>query len=186
MAYEPAPDRRQPRPQPGGEPVSDLKIALPDETATRALGAALAGVLRRKDVVALVGALGTGKTTLARALIAAAAGVNEAASPTYSIVETYRARAFDIWHYDLYRLEKPADIWEAGFEDALEDVALIEWPERIEALLPETLIIVSLAHSGAGRAATIRGYEAARDRIEKADLANAGGMIHAQNDRKSF
>lgn len=135
-------------------------VALPDEAATGALGARLGALLRAGDVIGLAGPLGAGKTTLARAAIARLTGMPEAPSPTFSLVETYETPAFTLWHFDLYRLEKAEEIWELGFEDALDGgVLLIEWPERIASLLPENALIISLSHEGEGRRALVRGGE---------------------------
>lgn len=146
-----APDRRRAWPNALArlsKVMDDFTFCLADEAATKALGRALAPLLANGDAVALNGPLGAGKTTLARAIITTATGAQEAASPTFSLVETYSGPAYDIWHYDLYRLDAPEDVWEAGLEEALENVVLIEWSERIERYLPEDLLILSLAHEG--------------------------------------
>ncbi|MCW5773788.1 MAG: tRNA (adenosine(37)-N6)-threonylcarbamoyltransferase complex ATPase subunit type 1 TsaE [Rhodospirillaceae bacterium] len=120
----------------------------PAETA--ALAARLAAALDTGDVVALWGDLGAGKTTFARGLIAALAAeageaVPEVPSPTFTLVQTYAFPRFTVWHFDLYRIERPDDAWELGLEEALADgVSLIEWPERLGPLLPAARIDVSL------------------------------------------
>jgi tRNA threonylcarbamoyladenosine biosynthesis protein TsaE len=135
----------------------EFSLELPDETATARLGAGLAARLRGGDVVALSGPLGAGKSTLARAIIAALTGVMEAPSPTFTLVETYETRAFSLWHFDLYRLEKAEDVWELGYEDALDGVSLIEWPERIERMLPPETLLVRLSVDGDARRVLVRG-----------------------------
>jgi len=111
-------------------------IVLQDDWATRDFGAKLAKILRAGDVVCLRGDLGAGKTSLARGAIESLCNTDEVPSPTYTLVQTYIAPKFDIWHFDLYRLEEPGDVWELGIEEALDEgVCLIEWPERIENLL---------------------------------------------------
>jgi len=133
-----------------------LTIDLPDEAATAQLGGALGALLRRGDAVALSGPLGAGKTALARAAIAVMTGEAEAQSPTFGLVHVYEGAAAPVWHFDLYRLDRPEDVHELGLEEALDEgVALIEWAERIDALLPEDALIVRLDHAGAGRRATI-------------------------------
>ena len=93
------------------------EIALPDRAATRRLGARLAGVLRPGDLVALRGALGAGKTALARDVIEArAGGTREVPSPTFTLVQGYETDDLAIWHFDLYRLARPEDIEELGFD----------------------------------------------------------------------
>lgn len=140
---------------------------VPDEAATRALGAQLGRLLKAGDVVALSGPLGAGKTTLARAAIGALTGLAAAPSPTFGLVETYDARGFTLWHFDLYRLEKAEEVWELGFEEALDGGAmLIEWPERIASLLPPETLLIRLTPEKAGRRVLVRGGEEWSARID--------------------
>jgi tRNA threonylcarbamoyladenosine biosynthesis protein TsaE len=137
-----------------------MTVPLPDESATRALGAQLGALLRAGDVIALSGPLGAGKTTLARAAIGALTGRAEAPSPTFGLVETYEAPGFTLWHFDLYRLEKAEEVWELGLEEALDGGAvLIEWPERIASLLPPETLLIRLEPETGGRRALVRGGE---------------------------
>ena len=86
-----------------------FSLSLPDEAATERLGGALAQKLRPRDVVALQGGLGAGKTTLARAILRAASGEPEliVPSPTFTLAEVYDTPRGTFWHFDLYRLETP-------------------------------------------------------------------------------
>ncbi|UYN94442.1 MAG: tRNA (adenosine(37)-N6)-threonylcarbamoyltransferase complex ATPase subunit type 1 TsaE [Enhydrobacter sp.] len=132
-------------------------LFLPDEAATERLGAELAERLRPRDVLALRGGLGAGKTTLARAILRAAAGdpALVVPSPTFTLVEVYDTRRGAFWHFDLYRLEAPEQVFELGWEEARADgIVLIEWPERLGALLPPHKH-VSLEIEGDGRRASI-------------------------------
>lgn len=134
----------------------NLSCALPDEAATLALGAKLAPRLRVGDVIFLDGELGAGKTTLSRGLIQALCGVQEVPSPTYTLLQTYAAPDFEIWHYDLYRIKSPSEIWALGIEDALYDgVSLIEWPERLGDLAPDGVINIHIGFEGEGRIAAM-------------------------------
>lgn len=109
-------------------------MILEDEAATRAAGAALADRLEAGDVVLLHGALGAGKTTLVRGLLAALGHVGEVPSPSFAIVQPYDALRLPLWHADLYRIDDPAELAELGLETVLGDGALIvEWPERAGA-----------------------------------------------------
>ncbi|MDP1966863.1 MAG: tRNA (adenosine(37)-N6)-threonylcarbamoyltransferase complex ATPase subunit type 1 TsaE [Reyranella sp.] len=135
-------------------------MPLPDEAATERLGAALAGRLRRRDVVALVGGLGAGKTTLARAILRAASGEPALVvpSPTFTLVEVYDTPRGVFWHFDLYRLEQPEQVFELGWEEARADgIALVEWAERLGPLLPHERLMVTLSIEGDGRRATLEG-----------------------------
>lgn len=147
-------------------------LDLADEQATGALGAALAPVLRGGDILRLDGDLGAGKSTLARGLIAALTGVPDAPSPTFTLVETYDGPDFAIWHFDLYRLEAPEDVWELGLEDALDGgLTLIEWPERIDGLLSDGALTVRLAVAGAARTARLEGDTVWKSRLDAAGIA---------------
>jgi tRNA threonylcarbamoyladenosine biosynthesis protein TsaE len=129
----------------------DFAAASAEETAS--LAAALALALRPGDVVALKGDLGAGKTTFARGLIAALAAEAgqappEVPSPTFTLVQTYDFPRATIWHFDLFRIERPEDALELGLDEALGDgIALIEWPERLGALLPQGRIEVAIDFS---------------------------------------
>lgn len=125
-----------------------LIVTLADLDATAKLAAAVARLLRVGDVVALEGDLGAGKTAFARALIRELTGQDEEVpSPTFTLVQTYEASDFEIWHFDLYRLEKPEDAFELGIEDAMADgVCLIEWPDRLGAWLPRDRLTVAIAY----------------------------------------
>ncbi len=110
-----------------------MRIALPDMAATQALGARIAAALRPGDVVALTGGLGAGKTTLARAIIAALGHQGEVPSPSFAIIETYDPPAvrLPLVHADFYRLERPEEADEIGLDDYREGAALIaEWPDH--------------------------------------------------------
>lgn len=146
----------------------DLTRSLSGEAATKDLGARLAPHLRAGDVIALSGPLGAGKTTLARAIVGALTGRADAPSPTFGLVETYETPDFTLWHFDLYRLEKAEEVWELGFEEALDGgVLLIEWPERIAGLLPAATLLIRLGDSGAGREALVRGNEEWSARLQR-------------------
>jgi tRNA threonylcarbamoyladenosine biosynthesis protein TsaE len=137
--------------------AASLDIALPDLAATERLARALAARAGVGDVVALWGGLGAGKTTFARAFIHARPGgeaVAEVPSPTFTLVQLYELADVPVWHFDLYRLTNPDDAWELGIEDAFADgIALIEWPDRLGALLPAARLDIEL---GAGEQPTAR------------------------------
>jgi tRNA threonylcarbamoyladenosine biosynthesis protein TsaE len=129
-----------------------LAIAdLPDLAATRRLAERLALALAPGDVVALVGALGAGKSELVRAVVRAMTGdpTAEVPSPTFTLVQTYDTPRALLWHFDLYRLEGPEEARELGLEEAFEDgIALIEWPDRLGSLLPRRAVVLRLTLAG--------------------------------------
>lgn len=139
-----------------------LSLFLPDEAATERLGADLAGRLRPRDVVALRGGLGVGKTTLVRAILRAATGDRDllVPSPTFTLVEVYDTARGTFWHFDLYRLDDPGQALELGWEEArAEGIALVEWPDRLGALLPPDRLTVTLTDAGGGRRAVLEGED---------------------------
>ena len=136
------------------EPSPPIILELSDEAATERLGRRLAEAARPGDIIALGGDLGCGKTTLARAFIRALTNAEEEVpSPTFTLVQSYDCRLGPLWHFDLYRLDKPEDALELGIEDAFGDgVCLIEWPERLGPWLPADHLAVGL-EAGPGPAA---------------------------------
>ena len=122
----------------------DLTTASPDDT--RAVGEAMATLLRPGDVVSLTGDLGAGKTTFVQGA-ARALGVQEPVlSPTFALVRQYRGRV-PVYHLDIYRLDRVQDVLDLGFEEFVDRRAIvfIEWGDAIDALLPPEHLQVELA-----------------------------------------
>ena len=140
--------------------IADLRLA--DEAATTRLGAAIAVRLGHGEAICLSGPLGAGKSSLARGLIRALAPeAGDVPSPTFTLVQFYAGAAFEIAHFDLYRLTRADEAFEIGLEEALrEGAAVIEWPERLGDLLPADRLDVALRVDGAGRRAGITAHGA--------------------------
>jgi tRNA threonylcarbamoyl adenosine modification protein YjeE len=126
-----------------------VSIDLPNMTATEALGARIARVLRTGDALALEGDLGAGKTALARAILVAL-GVHEMVpSPTFTLVQHYETARLTVSHFDLYRIKSESELDELGFDDALAGgAALIEWPERAPHRIPDDALHVHMVATG--------------------------------------
>lgn len=126
------------------------KWTSPSEEETFALGARLAGELQPGAIVALKGDLGAGKTHLVKGM-AQAFGIKkeQVHSPTFSLIHEYEGTMM-LYHFDCYRLESPQEALEIGAEDYFYDqgVCVIEWPERIEAILPGDVIWVEIEITG--------------------------------------
>ena len=126
------------------------RAVFPDETGEAPRGA-----------IGLSGDLGAGKTAFARAVIqslqeAAGAQPEDVPSPSFTLVQTYRAGTLEIWHADLYRIADPSEIPELGLEEAWGNaLCLVEWPERAPEALPAGTTWLRLEHDGDGRIAQL-------------------------------
>jgi tRNA threonylcarbamoyladenosine biosynthesis protein TsaE len=112
---------------------------------TEALGERIGTSLRGGEILALVGELGAGKTTLIKG-IARGLGVREpVTSPTFVLVKPYAGRLI-LYHLDFYRLESHEDFCSIGFEEFLEEQAIIviEWAEKFVELLPQPFFLIEL------------------------------------------
>jgi tRNA threonylcarbamoyladenosine biosynthesis protein TsaE len=119
---------------------------LADEAATLAFGARLARELVPGMTFYLEGDLGAGKTTLVRGVLRALGYGGRVKSPTYTLVETYGLPAFELFHYDLYRMHDPREWLDAGFRDVDDSraVSLIEWPDKAAGWLPAPDVVIRL------------------------------------------
>jgi tRNA threonylcarbamoyl adenosine modification protein YjeE len=145
-----------------------------DEAGVVRLADLLALKIVRGDVIGLRGEVGAGKTTLARALIAALLGdgAAEVPSPTFSLSQVYEAPRLTITHFDFYRLASGDETREVGFDEALENgAAIVEWPERAPELLPESRYEIELAETAdpATRRLTVRGLGHAAISVRRID-----------------
>ncbi len=153
-----------------------IELALSDLEATRSLARRLAPALAAGDVIGLAGPLGAGKTTLARALIEALAEasggdpVGEVPSPTFTLVQVYETGTVPVWHFDLYRLERPVDALELAVEEAFAGaISLVEWPERLGEMMPSDWLELRIERDRVGaRRAVIRGHGSRGVAIERA------------------
>ena len=105
---------------------------------TKSLANKIASLTEATDLITLTGDLGAGKTTFSGFLINSLIGENiNVTSPTFNLVHNYDYKNGVIWHFDLYRLKHAHEIYELGFDEALDNLAIIEWPEIIKYLLPK-------------------------------------------------
>ena len=132
-------------------------ISLPDESATVSFAGKLAPILRKGVVVYLRGDLGSGKTTLVRALLHALGYTGRVKSPTYTLLEQYEAGGLHLRHFDLYRFQDEEEWEAAGFRDEFDgrNVCLIEWPEKAKHLLPQADIEIIFEIQSSGRNVTL-------------------------------
>ncbi|MGB0933612.1 MAG: tRNA (adenosine(37)-N6)-threonylcarbamoyltransferase complex ATPase subunit type 1 TsaE [Lishizhenia sp.] len=107
---------------------------------------ALKPLLENYHCFAFKAPMGSGKTTFIAALLQHL-GVNETiASPTFGYVKEYTAAVGTIYHFDVYRLDNELEAYDIGMDEYLDsgNVCLIEWPEKIENLLPENTVWISI------------------------------------------
>jgi tRNA threonylcarbamoyladenosine biosynthesis protein TsaE len=131
--------------------AESFRFDAPDPAATQTLGHRLADLLFPGAVIALVGPLGAGKTQFVRA-IAEGLGITDSrvvSSPTFVLIQEYRAR-LPIYHFDAYRLRGAAEFFDLGAHEYFRDqgVCLVEWADRVEALLPAEHLRVTIDVTG--------------------------------------
>lgn len=119
---------------------------------TEELAKALSKISKAKDVWALFGTLGVGKSVFSRSFIKNLTAVDDVPSPTFTLVQVYETSGFDVYHYDLYRLKSPEEIWELNIEEAfMNAVSLIEWPEKMGGYLPRNCFKVNITSLSADK-----------------------------------
>ncbi|MFS4581658.1 tRNA (adenosine(37)-N6)-threonylcarbamoyltransferase complex ATPase subunit type 1 TsaE [Phaeobacter sp. C3_T13_0] len=138
-----------------------LMIPLPLPAATAELAAQIGAQLHSGDCLLLDGIIGAGKTHFARSLIQSQMLIPEdVPSPTFTLVQTYDLPNSELWHADLYRLSALEEIEELGLVSAFDTaICLIEWPDRLAELTPQTALHISLSldpDNDDGRSATFR------------------------------
>lgn len=126
--------------------MREIKISSEKEAAE--FGKRLGKTLESGDVLALVGELGTGKTTLTKA-IAAGLDISETViSPTFTIVKEYNSGRLPLFHFDVYRLENGGELIEIGGEEYFDagGICVIEWADKIAEILPDDTKLILLEY----------------------------------------
>ena len=126
-------------------------IHIDSEEQLREVAEALLESLEGRTVVALRGEMGAGKTTLIRAVAEALGAEDQVTSPTFALVNQYEgANAERIFHFDFYRIDDVREAFDLGYEEYFYsgDLCFVEWPEKIEQLLPEELVMVRITVDG--------------------------------------
>lgn len=123
--------------------MKSFKTVSQDETA--ALGRKLGELLKAGDVVCLIGDLGTGKTAFTKGIAEALGVPGYITSPTFTFVNEYQGR-IPMFHFDVYRIGDPEDLFEIGFEEYLErdGIVIIEWADMIKEILPHDYIWIEM------------------------------------------
>lgn len=126
--------------------IEKKKQKLNSESDTRKLGLMIAEASEPGDIVALIGDLGTGKTSLTKYIAEGLGVTEEISSPTFTIVKEYRSGRLPLFHFDAYRLGSGEELLDIGAEDMLYDKGLcvIEWADIVADVLPEDSLVVKL------------------------------------------
>ena len=122
------------------------RIHIANEKDTEKLGDKIGQKVQPGTVIALIGDLGTGKTTLTKS-IARGLGVTETVtSPTFNIIREYRSGRLPLYHFDVYRIGDPDEMFELGYEEYFygDGVCVVEWADIIEELLPEDAVVITI------------------------------------------
>lgn len=124
------------------------ELTLKSEKETENLAIKIATQIKKGSIITFSGGLGVGKTFLCRHIIKYLCGEDvKVASPTFNLLQIYPTKNFEIYHFDLYRLEHLEEIYELGIEEAFSGnhVCLIEWPEIISSILPPNTISIKIS-----------------------------------------
>ena len=125
-----------------------MKKVIHNELDTREFGIELAEKLKPGDIVALIGDLGTGKTTLTKS-IAEGLGIRGIiTSPTFTIVQEYTEGRLPLYHFDVYRINDLEEMYELGYEEYFfgEGVCVVEWADQIMELIPGDSILIRIEY----------------------------------------
>lgn len=123
-------------------------VIIRDETETKKFATDVAQTLKKGDVIALVGDLGTGKTTLSK-YIAEALGITETiTSPTFTIVKEYHSGRLPLYHFDVYRVDDIEEMYRIGYEEYFygEGVCIVEWADIVEEIIPEDAKVIFIEY----------------------------------------
>lgn len=127
------------------------KIQIDSEEGLRDVAEALLESLDGRTVVAMRGGMGAGKTTLVRALAELMGVEDQVTSPTFALVNEYRAEdGRALYHFDFYRIDDEREAFDLGYEEYFYsgDLCLVEWPEKIEGLLPDERVELHITVDG--------------------------------------
>ena len=128
--------------------MKEKTYLLKNTKDTLSLGKRIAKGLKPGAVIALTGPLGAGKTTLAQAIARGLCVTERMASPTFTIVQEYRSGRLPLFHFDVYRVSDPDELFEIGFDEYLHagGVCLVEWADLIEDVMPEGTVWIRLEY----------------------------------------
>jgi len=148
-----------------------LKIKLPDAEATGELGRLLGMGLKPGHVLALIGELGAGKTTLVRGMVRGiGADPEQVHSPTFTMIHLYPGH-LALYHVDLYRIDRIEELDAIGLDEALEgfdSACAVEWADKFPQALPPNRLEIKLAYDGEARNAELRATDESHGKLLQA------------------
>ena len=161
--------------------MGKIQIETASADETRDLGRRLAKKLRASDIICFYGELGTGKTTMIKGI---ADGLKVVAdyvhSPTFTLMNVYDHGRIPLYHFDMYRIEQPEQLFDIGYEEFLygSGVAVVEWSERFGPFLPKERLDIYLTHKTENR----RGVriKAVGERYEQVAAGFSARPIHSK------
>src|SRR5205814_7223333 len=132
---------------------------------TESFGRRFAGNVKRGDVLALTGELGSGKTQFVQGLVAGLGATTPATSPTFTLIHEYSGGRLPIYHFDFFRIEDRQAAERLGLDDYFfgDGLSVIEWADRFPDLIPENALWISFEmKSGTERTITVQGAAASK------------------------
>ena len=135
---------------------------LVDAEETFSCGKELGQAAQAGEVIALVGNLGAGKTTLTQGIMAGLGYQEAVTSPTFSLIQEYHGGRLEVYHFDFYRVEHEHELIELGWDDFIErgGLVIVEWPALYPHLLPKETKWLEISHLEQGQGRTIQVVEA--------------------------
>uniref|UniRef100_UPI004056CE4B tRNA (adenosine(37)-N6)-threonylcarbamoyltransferase complex ATPase subunit type 1 TsaE n=1 Tax=Alistipes sp. TaxID=1872444 RepID=UPI004056CE4B len=125
-----------------------IELHIDSQSELSEVAEAILEALNGRSVVAFYGEMGAGKTTLIREIVALKGSYDTVTSPTFALVNHYSTEEGEtIYHFDFYRIERPEEAFDFGYEEYFYsgELCLVEWPEKIEGLLPDNTMQVHIS-----------------------------------------
>lgn len=124
------------------------EIIIHGTQETEAFGRKLGEEAQPGEILALIGDLGTGKTTLSKSIAKGLGVTEDITSPTFNIVNEYHSGRLPLYHFDVYRLDSGADLMNIGAEEYFDagGLCIIEWADRVAEILPDDTRVIFLEY----------------------------------------
>lgn len=126
--------------------INKLEFVVNTIDETLSLGEKIGSMAKAGDIFCLIGDLGTGKTHLTKGIAKGLAVEDHITSPTFNIVNEYHNGRLPLYHFDVYRVNDPDEIYAIGFDEYIfsDGVSIIEWANYIEELIPNEYVMIKI------------------------------------------